>query len=85
MVLSEDFSLERDIDALIHESIHLAQIAKGEWVPGCGDGTSIWKGKKYKNLPSTHEQYSEEQPWEKETQSIFLDVVRKMNELSNHT
>jgi len=85
MLLPEDFNLEKDIDVLIHESIHLAQIAKGDFVPGGGDGTAIWKGKKYHILPSDHERYFEEQPWEEEAQNLFSDVVKKMNEISNRT
>lgn len=83
MVLPEDFSFERDIEALIHESIHLAQIAKGDFVPGYGDETATWKGKKYNVLPSDHERYFEDQPWEEEVHRISVDVVKKMNELSN--
>ena len=85
IVLSENFSLENDIDVLIHESIHLAQIIKGDLVPGYGDGISIWKGKKYNNLPPTHEWYFEEQPWEEEVRNIFPNVFTKMKELSNRT
>jgi hypothetical protein len=80
MVLPEDFNLERDIAALIHESIHLAQIAKGDFVPGYGDGTAIWKGQRYNILSSGHDRYFKDQPWEEEAQNIFPDVVKIMNE-----
>lgn len=82
MILSDDFCLEKDIDALIHESIHLAQMIKGDYEPGYGDGISTWKGKAYHNLPSNHERYFEDQPWEAEVRRIFPIVVKKMNELS---
>src|SRR5260370_15596198 len=82
MILSEDFCLERDLDALIHESIHLAQIIKCDFEPGYGDGISTWKGRKYHNLPANHERYFEDQPWEDEAQELFPSIVKKMSELS---
>ena len=79
MVLPQDFRLENDIEALIHESIHLAQILKGDLVPGCGDGTMIWKGQKYNKLPATHERYFDDQPWEEESRRLCPIVRKKLS------
>lgn len=78
MLLATSFTLEQDIDALIHESIHLAQIMKGDLVPGYGDGTMIWKGKRYPCLPAGDKAYLNDQPWEAEAAELLAPLVIRM-------
>jgi hypothetical protein len=78
MVLATSFTLEQDIDALIHESIHLAQIMKGDLVPGYRDATMTWKGKRYACLPAGDERYFIDQPWESEATDLIPPVVERM-------
>jgi len=63
-------SMKDLIKAIPHESIHLAQIRKGDYEPL--SGYSIWKGKKYINLNCDDPNYfsAEHQPWEAEAKSL---------------
>lgn len=78
------FNIEQSLKALAwaiaHEAIHLAQICKEEWEPF--QGYSIWKGRKYENLPGDDPSYSspDHQPWEAEAEAIEEKVRELMYE-----
>lgn len=61
--------------AIAHESIHIAQICKGDWEPF--QGYSEWKGKKYTNLAASDPNYNspEHQPWEAEVYKLEEKVI----------
>jgi hypothetical protein len=72
------FNLNRPFDELLwaipHESVHIAQLAKGDWDPQIG--YSFWKGERYENLSGEDENYYLNQPWEAEAKS-FEDELRE--------
>lgn len=78
------FNIDHDIRtlawAIAHESVHLAQICKGEWEPF--QGYSVWKGKKYTNLTADDSNYSSPnyQPWEAEAKNMENKVRELMYE-----
>jgi hypothetical protein len=76
------------ITAIPHESIHLAQICKGDHEPF--SGYSIWKGQKYINLTYDDPNYfsAEHQPWEAEAKTleekvrqVLLEKIPKLKRL----
>ena len=79
IILRSNFDLDRDIDAIIHESIHLAQMLKGDLVPGFGDGTMMWKKETYQRLPANDERYFQNQPWEAEANEVLPLLIKKIN------
>lgn len=58
---------------IAHESIHLAQIIKGDLDPR--KGYSLWKGERHKNLSGDDSAYFEDQPWESEAQALEGEVL----------
>jgi len=66
MAYASNLSVQAIIYAIFHESVHLAQICKQDYVPG--KGVSIWKGIEKKNLPHDDPNYFslDYQPWEHE-------------------
>lgn len=77
--LSPGLNDEGLIYTISHESVHLAQILRGDLIPGFG--FTFWKGQKYKSLPYNHPKYRE-QPWEKEAyevQPILFEHLQTLN------
>lgn len=65
-----------------HEVIHIAQICKGDFVPGLiPEGKGFWKGKEYLALATNDPNYFDEdyQPWEHEAQSLEGAVKEYMH------
>ncbi|GHD57108.1 hypothetical protein [Jeongeupia chitinilytica] len=72
MILANDWDLECDSYAIAHETIHLAQILKGDLVPIPHDGANVmWKGKKFRILNGDAEDYYSAQPWEGEAREFL--------------
>ncbi len=81
IVVKKDFSLcePDDLYGLIHETIHIAQVMKGDYV--CSFNKQVlWKGGIYKSLDGLHPDYFDErlQPWEAEAEEMVPLVFAQL-------
>ncbi|MDC7708661.1 hypothetical protein [Vogesella indigofera] len=81
IVLKKGFSLGEpdDLHCLVHESIHIAQVMKGDYVYSV-NGQVLWKGEIYQSLDGAHPDYFDEylQPWEFEVKEITPKVIAQL-------
>jgi hypothetical protein len=86
IIFKSRFSL-RTVFAIPHESIHIAQICKGDYVPF--KGFSLWRGNQYTNLTADDPNYFIQQPWEEEARRFEEEVrgymLNKVNEVPGLT
>lgn len=73
-------SLEGLKFVIAHETVHLAQICKGDFIPLYG--FSIWKGEEYVLLPPDHPEYSA-QPWEAEADGLIPMLLEYVEARTN--
>ena len=83
LLLSRQFRLATGICDLIHEAIHMAQIIKGDLVPGFNDGTVLWKGQCYQKVPPSDPHYMDSQPWEAEASALTGPVLDALSDRYN--
>ena len=73
-------ALEGLMFLIAHETVHLAQICKGDFIPLYG--FSIWKGQEYVLLPPDHPDYSA-QPWEAEANELSPVLLEYLKSRTN--
>ncbi len=85
MVFRSNLNVQGLVNIAPHESVHLAQIFNGDYVPG--RGISTWKGIEKKNLAYDDPNYlsNQYQPWEYEAEKwakkVRVDICRKHPEI----
>lgn len=62
-------------EALVHETVHLAQFFKGDTINGEQKGGMYWRGTPYKILPPNHPNYKK-QPWEEEAFRLTPELMK---------
>lgn len=79
--LSSRLNIEGLMFVIAHETVHLMQICKGDFVPF--NGFSIWKGKEYVLLPHDDPDYFEAQPWEQQANELQHILVKHLKSKVN--